>query len=206
VRAVSQSIDEEDASLLSGEPVVFVEEPVVGRQARYTDGSREKLSSVVASVKADPDFPGALVIETESGEVYTGPYNPQYDTEAAVFLDPSGELREVRTDVEPETMVLPGGIVRDYNWGAALLPFIWGPAHGVWGGLLGLIPFAAPIVFGVFLARGNLWAWTSGRYADYDDLCRSQGKWVVAGVIWTVIGIAAIIYTRPLGWTPPPLY
>ncbi len=78
---------------------------------------------------------------------------------------------------------LPG-----WNWGAFLLNWMWGLSNGVPRALLTLVPglnFIMPFVLG---ARGNVWAWRTGRWNDVAAFRRSQRTWG-----WTGLGVWAAL-------------
>jgi hypothetical protein len=89
-----------------------------------------------------------------------------------------------------------------WNWGAALLGWIWAFSHrkygyvflfsalsrlpGYWGGAAILIGM---IVFGVY---GNQWAWEERQWKSFDEFVATQKTWAKWGVIITFI--ALIVY------------
>lgn len=86
---------------------------------------------------------------------------------------------------------------RGWNTAAFLIGPIWGPANGVWLGLIGLvflvIPEAALVFgwklilylgFGMFLGyRGNEMAWRARRWASLDHFKRVQQQWMLIALV-----------------------
>jgi hypothetical protein len=84
------------------------------------------------------------------------------------------------------------------NWGAFLIPFIWGPANNVWIGLVGLVGFFAgggtglgllcgAISLGIsiyLLIKGNDLAWRSGKvWQSGAQFQAVQKQWVIWGLV-----------------------
>lgn len=84
-------------------------------------------------------------------------------------------------------------ITRQFNWGAALLPFLWCLfntrgwywALAVAGNVL--IPWlgwlVTGIVFGLF---GSRWSWASKDWDSFEAFQRSQTGWTVGGIVFAV--------------------
>ena len=88
-----------------------------------------------------------------------------------------------------------------WNWGAAFFSWIWAIGHGLWlyallGFVLGIIPFAPFILFGI---KGNDWAWESGKFSSVDDLRATERKWAIAALIVFLIAVALIIVVAAAG-------
>jgi len=92
--------------------------------------------------------------------------------------------------------------LKGLNWGAFLLPFVWGPANQVWIGLVGLLALFPNMLFflaslGVsiyLLIKGNELAWRSGRRWESVEQFRAvQSAWLKAGLIVTAIGFLLIL-------------
>ncbi len=78
----------------------------------------------------------------------------------------------------------PEGI-KKWNWGAFWFPWIWGPCHGVFLGMLSLIPivnFILPFYFG---KNGNELAWKYRKWKDVKQFNRLQKKW--SGWTWLAV-------------------
>ncbi|MDR1496053.1 MAG: hypothetical protein LBS67_03940 [Clostridiales Family XIII bacterium] len=84
--------------------------------------------------------------------------------------------------------------VRRWNWGAFSLNWIWGCSNGAYLALLYFIPvfgwFVWPFVCG---ARGNIWAWKSGKFKDLDTFLTTQRTWNIAGIILFCIGLLQVL-------------
>ena len=73
-----------------------------------------------------------------------------------------------------------GGIpaeIRGWNWGAFLLTWIWAIGNRVWLGLLCLIPYVGFVMAFVLGAKGNEWAWQTGRFESVEEFKRVQRTW-----------------------------
>jgi hypothetical protein len=84
--------------------------------------------------------------------------------------------------------------VRKWNWGAFMFNWIWGCGNGAYLALLYFIPvfgwFVWPFVCG---ARGNIWAWKSGKFKDLDTFLTTQRTWNIAGIIMFCLWVASIV-------------
>jgi hypothetical protein len=84
--------------------------------------------------------------------------------------------------------------VKKWNWGAFALNWIWGCGNGAYLALICLIPvfgwFIWPFVCG---ARGNIWAWKSGKFKDLDTFLTAQRTWNTAGFVFFWVYVALII-------------
>ncbi len=95
--------------------------------------------------------------------------------------------------------------LRGWNWGAFLMPPIWGAANQVWIGLLWLIPFlipGLPVTLGLLLAmgfavylglRGNELAWSAKKWRSVEHFKRTQQAWLTWGVILNIVMVVIII-------------
>lgn len=93
---------------------------------------------------------------------------------------------------DPENMPPPEipESIKQWNWGAFLLSWIWSLGNGVPLGLLALIPGVNIIMMFVLGFKGNLWAWKSCEPKNEYDFHSTQKKWVIAGLIgWTLMFI-----------------
>lgn len=105
---------------------------------------------------------------------------------AAIELRPQ---REAAERFDRETGV-PHEIKR-WNWGAFFLNWIWSIAHGVWIGLLSLVPFVGFFVAIYLGAKGNELAWRNRRWDSPESFLRTQRKWGIAGAV--VAGISVVL-------------
>lgn len=74
--------------------------------------------------------------------------------------------------------------VRRWNWGAFLMCPIWCIRHGIWQGLLLLVP-----IFNVFVpfwlgVTGNKKAWVRNSYESVEVFLKQQRRWALAGLSW----------------------
>jgi len=87
--------------------------------------------------------------------------------------------------------------IKEWNWGAFFLTWIWGIGNKVWVALAGLapIPFAGLAVGIVLGIKGNEWAWQCKKWDSIEQFRHRQR-------IWMYWGIAALIapFVFILGW------
>jgi len=88
-----------------------------------------------------------------------------------------------------------------WNWGAAFFSWIWALGHKMWlyallGFVLGFIPFASFILFGL---KGNEWAWDRGGYSSVEDLRAKERKWAIAALVVLVVSIVLVVLLVALG-------
>lgn len=88
---------------------------------------------------------------------------------------------------------------RGWNTAAFLIGPIWGPANGVWLGVVGLVFFVVPesvipigiglkvtlyLAYGVFLGfRGDEMAWRAKRWPSLEHFRRIQQQWMLAALV-----------------------
>ncbi|MBT9132902.1 MAG: hypothetical protein DDT32_01316 [Syntrophomonadaceae bacterium] len=83
--------------------------------------------------------------------------------------------------------------IRGWNWGAFLLPPIWGLGNRTYIALLALVPllnWVWPFVMG---AKGNEWAWQNKKWDSIDHFTRIQERWTIAGLIIVLTCIIFIV-------------
>ena len=87
--------------------------------------------------------------------------------------------------------------IKEWNWGAFVLTWIWGVGNRVWVSLVALAPvpflgLAVGIVLGI---KGNEWAWQCKKWDSVEQFRKRQR-------IWMYWGIAAFIapFVFILGW------
>lgn len=94
------------------------------------------------------------------------------------------------------------GFFSKWNWGAALLVWIWGVFHRKYGySLLFFILTSIPIIgiiafivgFILFGKKGNKWAWESKTWNSLEHCITTQEKWSKWGIGITVAMI--IVFT-----------
>jgi hypothetical protein len=97
----------------------------------------------------------------------------------------------VNTSGQGKLSIVPREIQK-WNWGAFLLPPLWGIGNKTYIILLGFIPlvnFVMPFVGG---AKGSEWAWQNKRWDNIDHFKRVQRIWMYWGI---VVWIAMIIFS-----------
>jgi hypothetical protein len=77
--------------------------------------------------------------------------------------------------------------LKKWNWGAFLLTFIWGMAHGVMRSLLVFVPFYGFYEWVMLGIHGNRWAWEKRRWESVEKFHQSQRSWAKWGIIVTSI-------------------
>jgi hypothetical protein len=85
-----------------------------------------------------------------------------------------------------------------FNW-------IWGCGNGAYLSLFALIPVFRIAWWFVCGARGNVWAWKSGKFKDLDTFLTTQRTWNIAGLItfFICIGVVVLfILSIVLAWAP----
>ena len=80
---------------------------------------------------------------------------------------------------------------------------IWGPANGVWLGIIGLLFLFIPFgwwprlimyfVFGAYLGfRGNEFAWRARRWPSLAHFRRVQQQWMVIALVFYLVALFTI--------------
>jgi hypothetical protein len=86
--------------------------------------------------------------------------------------------------------------LKKWNWGAFLLTFIWGMAHGVMRSFLVFVPFYGFYEWFMLGLHGNRWAWEKRRWESVEKFHQSQRSWakwgiIVTGVIFLIIAASS---------------
>ena len=77
--------------------------------------------------------------------------------------------------------------LKRWNWGAFLLAPLWCMRHGIWQGLLLLVPFFGFLIPFFLGAKGNQKAWAKNSHEPVEVFLKRQKRWSFAGAaIWTV--------------------
>ena len=63
---------------MASEYVIFLDQPVVGCPVAFLKNGQRMTSSPVVSVRPDPSNPTILIVQTASGSVYAGEYQPNF--------------------------------------------------------------------------------------------------------------------------------
>ena len=127
---------------------------------------------------------------------------------------PTGELEKPETKL-PNELVNDSGTrrgrlpssLRGWNTAAFLIGPVWGPANGVWLGVISLIFLVIPtidwgwrltlyLIFGLILGYyGNLLAWRGRKWDSAEHFKKVQDKWMILGL---VINILVLIFVVPI--------
>jgi len=85
-----------------------------------------------------------------------------------------------------------------FNWGALMLNFIWGLSMRIPWTWLHVVPIVGMIMPFVMWIRGNEWAWKYRRWDSIEHFKQVQGKWLTAGIIFTVLSF--IVSMAVMSW------
>lgn len=77
--------------------------------------------------------------------------------------------------------------IKQWNWGAFWLSWIWGIGNKSYKTLWALIPYFGFIWMFVCGAKGNEWAWENKQWSSVEDYNNTQRKWAIAGNVLTVL-------------------
>lgn len=77
--------------------------------------------------------------------------------------------------------------IRRWNWGAFMFSFQWGIGNSAYLTLLTLIPLLNIIWVFVCGAKGNEWAWKSGKFRNVDEFLAVQRTWNKAGFVTFIL-------------------
>ena len=81
--------------------------------------------------------------------------------------------------------------IKKWNWGAFTFNLFWGIGNYNYLPLLCLIPFFNFIWVFVCGAKGNEWAWKSGKFNNVEDFLAVQETWNRAGFVSFIITLIA---------------
>jgi hypothetical protein len=87
--------------------------------------------------------------------------------------------------------------IKEWNWGAFFLTWIWGIGNRVWLALLALIPLPfVGLAMGILLGiKGNEWAWQCKKWDSVEQFRHRQRIWMY----WGIAGaLAPFVFI--LGW------
>ncbi len=82
--------------------------------------------------------------------------------------------------------------IRKWNWGAFSLSIIWGIGNHAYLTLLCLVPVLNIVWLFVCGAKGNEWAYNSGKFKSVEEFVAVQKTWNRAGLTMFVIYIVYI--------------
>lgn len=83
--------------------------------------------------------------------------------------------------------------IKKWNWGAFAFNIIWGIGNHSYLPLLCLIPIFNFIWMFVCGAKGNEWAWKSGKFNNVEDFIATQETWNRAGLAFFIINLIVIV-------------
>jgi len=86
--------------------------------------------------------------------------------------------------------------IKEWNWGAFFLTWIWGISNKVWISFIAIAPFPIGLAMGIVLGiKGNEWAWQCKKWDTIEHFRHRQR-------IWMYWGIAAFLapFVFILGW------
>lgn len=121
-------------------------------------------------------------------------------------VDRNLSTSQLNTSGQGENAVIPEEI-KKWNWGAALMGYIWGFAHKKVGITIiayitsGIIPFSGIAWLIVFGIKGNEWAWRNNKYESVDQFLKKQAVWRNWG-----IGLISFAVLIMLIFTVAPLF
>jgi hypothetical protein len=78
-------------------------------------------------------------------------------------------------------MAVPAA-VKQWNWGAFLMSWIWGLGNKTYIALLCLIPVVNLVMIFILGAKGSQWAWQNKRWQSAEQFTRTQGLWTAFGL------------------------
>lgn len=77
--------------------------------------------------------------------------------------------------------------IKQWNWGAFWLTWIWGIGNKSYKTLWALIPYFGFIWMFVCGTKGNEWAWQNKQWSSVEDYNNAQRKWAIVGNILTAL-------------------
>jgi hypothetical protein len=85
--------------------------------------------------------------------------------------------------------------VKGWNWGAAGFPVWWGMYHGVWSGLVAIVPIVGLVWWIVMGIKGSEWAWRSEPWQSVEYFKKMQRKWMPWGIAAVILQIVGIVFS-----------
>lgn len=95
---------------------------------------------------------------------------------------------------QPQTAYTTSSVppeIKKWNWGAFTFSLFWGIGNYNYLPLLCLIPFFNFIWVFVCGAKGNEWAWKTGKFNNVEDFLAVQETWNRAGFVSFIITLIA---------------
>lgn len=115
-----------------------------------------------------------------------------------INVEPSSDSTYNYTDTAPNMHVQatyshqPGTVpaeIKKWNWGAFFFNIMWGIGNYSYLPLLCLIPIFNIVWIFICGAKGNEWAWKSGKFDNVEDFLATQATWNRAGFVAFIVGI-----------------
>lgn len=103
------------------------------------------------------------------------------------FSGPSSTTTPYEPGVVPDE-------IKKWNWGAFTYTFIWGIGNYTYLPLLCFIPIFNLIWVFVCGAKGNEWAWRSGKFNNVEDFVATQQTWNLAGLVAFILGLVGFAF------------
>ena len=108
-----------------------------------------------------------------------------------VFISIEEPIKPSESPSAPAPDYVPSEI-KKWNWGAFTFSIFWGIGNYNYLPLLCLIPFFNFIWIFVCGAKGNEWAWKSGKFNNVEDFLAVQETWSRAGFVSFIISLIAV--------------
>lgn len=77
--------------------------------------------------------------------------------------------------------------IKQWNWGAFLLNWVWGIGNSTYISLLMFVPLVNVVMIFVLGAKGSEWAWRNRTWRDIEHFKATQKKWRNAGFALVLI-------------------
>lgn len=86
--------------------------------------------------------------------------------------------------------------IRQWNWGAAGLTWVWGSSHRIWWSLLAFIPGFSIFIMILLGLRGNEYAWRAKKYQNTEDFLEGEEAWKPWGILFFILHVLGILWLR----------
>lgn len=96
--------------------------------------------------------------------------------------------------------------IKQWNWGAFWLSWIWGIGNKSFNTFFALIPYFGFIWMFVCGAKGNEWAWENKKWASVENYNNTQRKWAIIGnslaVLSIILALILFIFVQNISSEP----
>ena len=96
--------------------------------------------------------------------------------------------------------------IKQWNWGAFWLSWIWGIGNKSFNTFFALIPYFGFIWMFVCGAKGNEWAWENKKWASVEDYNNTQRKWAIIGnslaILSLILALTLFIFIQNISSEP----